>query len=142
MRNREGNVMHSLGDVIAAREELTGIGNATGEQVKLVTAILYDLTDQAQNVEIIFMNVTGSIGAESATYAPDDTVAQTIVGTHTFTLHSDANTSNIFVEPNLGLAMKTGVAGSLWAGLVCREGTPSYAAGGLVVSLVFEQYGV
>lgn len=130
---------HASGDVIAAPEELADCGLGTGRLVKLVHAILYDFSDQAQNVQIVFLSEDGSIGAESAAFGPTDGVAATIVGAHTFTLHTDAVNSNVFFEtPNI--VMETGVDGSLWAGLVCREGTPTYAADGLAVKLYFERF--
>lgn len=127
------------GDVIAAPEELEDCGLGTGRLVKLVSAILYDYSDQAQNVQIVFLTETGSIGAENAAFSPSDEVAATIAGMYTFTNHVDATNANVFIEQP-GIVMETGVDGSLWAGLVCREGTPTYAADGLAVRLYFERF--
>lgn len=127
------------GDVIAAPEEIADCGLGTGRLVKLVSAVLYDYSDQAQNTQIVFLSEDGSIGAENAAFAPSDAVAATIVGSYTFTAHSDLTNSQVCFE-NPNLVMETGVDGSLWAALICREGTPTYAADGLAVKLYFERF--
>ena len=126
----------SANDVIAAPQEVTDFFREIGGRAYLHTLVLLDEDDQAQDVDIVFMNATGSVGSEGAAFAPSDTVARTILGTVPVltTDYSDANTSQIATVRNVGLMMK-GASTSVFVAAVCRSGTPTYSAAGLRLRL-------
>ena len=129
-------------DVIAATQEITNVYRRVGGTIILQSLILLDEDDQAVDVDIVFLNADGSVGAEDAVFAPSDTVARTIVGTvsilssSTPSQYVDSNTSQYAVKTGLGLIMKAGSnTTSLWVAAVCRSGTPTYTAAGLKLKL-------
>lgn len=125
-------------DVIAAPQEIPGFFRSTGGIAYIHSIVLADKADQAQDVEFIFLNADGSIGAENAAYAPTDAVLETITGTFLVatTDYSDATNGQTVTKTNLGLMVKAAAGSdSLWVGAVCRSGTPTYAADSLIINL-------
>lgn len=126
-------------DVIAATQEVENFFPDTGSRrAFLHSLVLIDEDDQAQDVEIVFLNANGSVGAEDATYAPADSVLRTILGTVlvSTTDYSDGNTGQTATKANIGLMMKSAAnTRSVWIAAVCRSGTPTYSAAGLRLKL-------
>lgn len=137
---------YASGDVLAAPQELTGVFRRTAGQVELVSVLVLDEDDQGQNLDLVFMNADGSLGAENAALGPTDAVARTIVGIVPVTNWIDLANSQLAVETmnnNTGLPlMMEGASGasSLWVAAVCREGTPTYSAAGIRLKLGFRLY--
>lgn len=125
-------------DVIAATQEVTGFFRVSGGRAYLHSLILLDEDDQAQDIDIIFLNADGSVGNENAVFAPSDTVARTIIGAVSVTSsdYIDANTSQFAVKSNIGLLMEAASGStSIFVAAVCRSGTPTYTASGLKLKL-------
>ena len=128
-------------DVIAAPQELTTFFRHQGGVVSIHSLVTLDKDDQGQNIDLLFLNATGSIGAESAAFAPTDAVAQTIIGSHSVTDWKDATNSQYASEIGNRLVLKAANGSdSVWIAAVCREGTPTYSATGLVVKLGIERH--
>ena len=129
-------------DVIAGTQEVPDFFRVAGGVALLHSIVLLDEADQAQDVDIIFMNADGSVGAENAAYAPSDAIAAQIIGSVLIstTDYSDANTSQTATKSNVGLMLKAGPnTTSVWIAAVCRSGTPTYTASSLKLKLgVFE----
>ncbi len=124
-------------DVIAATQEVTSFFRKVGGTAFVHSIRLLDEDDQAQDVELVFLDADGSVGAENAAYAPSDTVARTIIGTVLVSTsdYSDANTSQTATKANVGLLLKSGASTSVWMAAVCRSGTPTYTAAGLKLKI-------
>ena len=121
-------------DVIAAPQEVAGFFRYPGGTAWLHSITLIDEDDQAQDVELVFLNATGSIGNEGAAYAPADAVLRTILGTVLISAsdYSDASNGQTATKPNVGLLLKAAESSSsVWIAAVCRSGTPTYSASGL-----------
>ncbi len=128
-------------DVIAAPQEITQFFRVPGGAVEVVSFNVLDKDDQGQNLDILFLNATGSIGAESAAFAPTDAVLETIIGCIPATNWIDATNSQLAVHANYRQIMKaTAAEDSVWVAAVCREGTPTYSAAGLIVQLGIVRY--
>jgi hypothetical protein len=123
-------------DVIAAPQEIAGFFSGPGRVTWVHSIVLQDGSDQAQDIELVFLNADGSIGNENAAYAPTDAVADTILGTVLFSAseYSDATNSQQVTKTNVGLMMK-GTSTSVWIGAVCRSGTPTYGASALKLKI-------
>lgn len=129
---------NSDNDVIAAPQEVTNFFRYPGGTAFVHTIVLLDGDDQAQDIELVFLNADGSVGAEDAAYAPTDAVAATILGSVLIAAseYSDANTSHTATKTNVGLLMKAASAQtSVWIAAVCRSGTPTYTAAGLKLKI-------
>lgn len=114
---------HATGDVVAAPEELVGFSREKGRGVLIASVTLVDESDTGAALDLIFLNASGSIGAESAAYGPTDAVALTIIGTIPIatTDYSDAANSKIATVRNIGLVMHPlATSTSVWVGLVAR----------------------
>lgn len=125
-------------EVIAAPQEVTNFFRLPGGVAYVHSIVLLDGDDQNQDVELIFLNATGSIGNENAAYAPADAVAATILGSVLVEAadYSDAVNSRIATKTNVGLMLKAaGSTNSVWIAAVCRGGTPTYTAAALKVKI-------
>lgn len=121
-------------DVIAITAEVLNFFQHPGDTVEVRSLVLIDEDDQAQDVEVVFLNATGSVGAANAKYAPADSVLRTIIGSHVFltTDYSDGDTGQTATKTNVGLLLRGGNnTTSLFIAAVCRSGTPTYTASGL-----------
>lgn len=120
-------------DVLAAPQEVTGFFRTAGGRARLQSLVLLDEDDQGQDIDIIFLDADGSIGAENAAFAPTDTVARTIVGTVSIVQADYCDAVNSMVAAGeVNMLMKAASAStSIWVGAVCRSGTPSHSASGI-----------
>lgn len=122
---------HTSGDVIAAPQELVDFAREMGRGVLLQSITLIDESDTGAAVDLVFLNASGSIGAESAAFAPTDAVALTVIGVVSVTAsdYADATNSKIATVGNIGLLMHpTAAATSVWVGLVARGSITPAAA--------------
>lgn len=125
-------------DVLAAPQEVTGFFRVAGGRAILQNLVLLDESDQGSDIDLIFMDATGSIGNENAAFAPTDAVARTIIGTVTLlaTANVDAANSQIQCANGIGMMMKAASGStSVWVAAVVRSGTPTYAADALKLKL-------
>lgn len=120
---------HGDRDVVAALQELTNFAPQIGGSAKLVSATLIDEADQGAAVDVVFYRATGTIGAESATYAPADAVLATHEGTINFTTFDDANAGQTSDLDNINKIMRTADdSTSIFVGIVAAAATTPAAA--------------
>lgn len=131
---------YTAGDVLAAPQEVTGVFVENGGRAVLQSIVLLDEDDQAQSIDLVFMNATGSLGNENAAVGPTDAVAATILGIVNVGTadYSDLANSQLATLRNVGLELKAASGTtSLWVGAICRSGTPTYTASGIKLKLGF-----
>lgn len=127
---------YASGDVLAAPQEITNFFSQYGDSCRLRSLLTIDLDDQGQNIDILFFNAAASIGVENAAFAPDDTNIAYLVGAVPVTGWVDAVNSQYSMDSGLDILMKPASGStSLWVGAVCREGTPTYSAGGVILKI-------
>lgn len=125
-------------DVIAITAEVAGFFQNPGATVEIRSIMLLDEDLQSQDIELIFMNATGSVGAANAAYAPTDAVSRSIIGTHLIVIaeYSAGSNASTATKPNVGLMLKgEDNSTSLFIAAVCRSGTPTYTASGLKLKI-------
>lgn len=114
---------HSAGDVVAAPEELVNFSRENGRGVLLESVTLIDDSDTGAALDLVFLNANGSIGAESAAFAPTDAVAGTVIGVVPVLAadYVDATNSRIATVKGIGLLMHpTADETSVWVAVVAR----------------------
>lgn len=123
---------HATGDVVAAPEELVDFSRENGRGVLLQSLTLVDASDTGIAFDLVFLNANGSIGAESAAFAPTDAVAATVIGVASVAAsdYADAANSKIATVKNIGLLMHpVATSTSVYVGLVARGSiTPGSAS--------------
>ena len=127
--------IYASADVLAAPQEVTNFCRVPYGVVEVVNVRAQDDDDQGQNFDLLFLNATGSIGAENAAFSPTDAVAATIVGEVAVTDYKDAVGSQYAVEESLKQLVKCDSAGSIYVAAVAREGTPTYTASGIKLKI-------
>lgn len=127
-----------ISDVLAAPQEIKHFFRKEGACAFIHSIVLQDESDQAQDVEIVFLNADGSIGAENAAYAPTDAVLNTILGTVLLAAsdYSDASNGQTATKTNIGLKIKSAsTTDSVWVAAITRSGTPTYGATGIKLKI-------
>lgn len=125
-------------DVLAAPQEVTNFFRKPGGTATLGSLVLLDEDDQAIDIDLLFLDATGSIGNENAAFAPTDAVARTILGRVSITSadYCDASNSQFATKTALGLLMKAAAdSTSVWVAAVVRSGTPTFTASGIRLKL-------
>lgn len=131
---------HATGDVIAAPQEIANFASGKGGSAKLVSVTLIDESDVGANVDLVFLRASGSIGAESAAFAPTDAVAATIEGVINLTTYDDAVNAKVACLDNINRVMGCAYdSNSIWVGLVARGSVTPAAADDLKIKLGIEQ---
>lgn len=98
-------------DVLAAPQELTGVFRSPGGKVTLQSIVLLDEDDNAQDIDLVFMDATGSLGAENAAVGPTDAVARSILGIFSVVVadYSDLANSQIVTKRDVRLPLQAAV---------------------------------
>jgi len=129
------------GDVLAAPQEVPMVGRVRGGVVQLGSLHLLDKDDQGGILDLVFMNATGSLGAENAACAPTDAVAATIIGTVSVVAadYVDLANSQCVTKTNLKLGLKCAHnTQSLWIAAISRD-TKTYTAAGITLKLYIKR---
>lgn len=132
---------YASGDVLAAPQEIPFVGRVRGGIVELGSIHLLDKDDNGGILDLVFMNATGSLGAENAACSPTDAVAATILGTVQIASanYVDLDKSQCATKTNLKLGLKCAHnTQSIWVALVSRD-TKTYTAAGLVAQFYFKR---
>jgi preprotein translocase subunit Sec63 len=133
---------YASGDVLAATQEVKDVfRQIPNGKVILQSVVLIDEDDQAQALDLVFLNADGSLGAENAAVGPTDAVARTIVGIVEVAAadYVDLANSQVAFLNNIGTMMKAeGAESSIWIAAVSR-GTGTYTAAGIKLKLGFLQ---
>jgi hypothetical protein len=134
---------YASGDRLGSIVTLTNVTKNTGGISRLVGLTVLDKEVQSQAFDILFFNASPTVAsADNAAIDITDAEMAKCVGRVTVgTANYVATASNSVATVNDINCYLKAVAGqsSLYALLVCRSGTPTYAAGSLVLSLTFEQ---
>ena len=114
---------HTAGDVVAAPEELVNFSREAGRGVLIESIVVIDESDTGAALDLVFLDASGSIGAESAAFTMTDAVALTCIGIVPITAsdYKDAVDNKVATVMNIGMLMHpTNAATSVWVGLVAR----------------------
>jgi len=126
-------------DVLAAPQEVTGFFAAKGGCAILQSIVLIDEDDQNVDIDVLFLDASGSIGNENAAFSPADAVARTIIGRVSFSAASDymdCINSRHGQKTGIGLPLKAADdSTSIWVAAVVRSGTPTFTASGIRLML-------
>ena len=71
---------YASGDVLADRQEIASVGLANGAGGVIQSIVLLDQDDQAQAMDIVFLNSDVSLGTENAAVSIADSDADKIIG--------------------------------------------------------------
>ena len=129
---------HAAGDVVAAPEELVNFAREAGRGVLIESVILVDESDTGAALDLVFLSADGSIGAESATFAPTDAVALTCLGVVSVTSsdYADFTNSQVATVTNVGLTIHPAEGQtSVWVGLVARGAITPAAADDITIKI-------
>jgi hypothetical protein len=129
-------------DVLVVPQAITGFFNKN-RITKLKEIRLLDEADQAQDLDIIFMSATGTLGTINGAFNPTDAVAQTILATIRIVAadYDDYINSQIATKREINALLRgADDATSVWIAAACRGGTPTYAASSLKLKLGVERY--
>ena len=129
---------HATGDVVAAPEEIVNFARVLGGAAMLDTVVLVDEDDNSAALDLVFLNASGSIGTESATFTMTDAVALTHLGTvNVLAADYDDNVDNkTATVTNLGLIMGCApTTTSVWMGIVARDSIDLAAVDDITVKL-------
>lgn len=130
-------------DVLVIPQEVTGFYRVKGGVTVLRSVVLLDEADQAQDLDLIFMNANGTLGTINGAFNPTDAVTATIVGTVRLVAadYDDYVNSQVITKTGLYLPMQAADGStSVWIGAACRSGTPTYAASSLKLKLGIDRY--
>lgn len=130
-------------DVLSVPLEVPNFFRTKGGVTVLRSIVLHDLADQAQDIDVLFMSATGTLGTINAAVSATDAVAATILGTVRLVAadYDDYINGQVITKTGLYLPMLAADgATSVWVATVCRSGTPTYAAASLTLKLGVERY--
>lgn len=130
-------------DVLVVPQEVTGFYRVKGGTVVLRSVVLLDEADQGQDLDLVFLNASGSLGTINGATNATDAVAATIVGTVRLVAadYDDYVNSQVITKTGLYLPMQAADGTtSVWIGAMCRSGTPTYAASSLKLKLGIDRY--
>lgn len=129
---------HAAGEVVAAPEELVGFARENSRGVLIQSVVLVDESDTGAALDLVFLSADGSIGAESASFAPTDAVALTVIGIVPILSsdYKDATNSRIATVTNVGLLLHPDEdTTSVWVGLVARGAITPAAADDITIKI-------
>ncbi len=133
------------GDVMSVAAEVAGVALDPGGCALLKSIVLSDNANQKQSLDILFFDSqpANSLGALNAAYALVDADSAKLLGRisviTTDYVSSGSNNAEVTVK-NIDLMLKAASRSkSIYIAIVCRSGTPTYAASSIVMRLGIEQ---
>lgn len=110
--------------------------NQTGPARKLVSVVVIDQADQAQDIDLVFSEGNITLGTINGAVNLSDADALKVCGVVSIltTDYSDTVNNQIATKRDVGLVMQ----GASYVSGICRSGTPTYAASSLRIKLGFE----
>lgn len=135
---------YASGDRLGSIMTLTGASRATGECTTLIDVAVIDQAKQSQAFDIEFFDESPTVASadNAAIDISDSEMADKWQGrVSVATTDYAAFAGNSSASPAASVKGLKPIAGSknLFALLVCRSGTPTYAAGSLVIKFKFAQ---
>lgn len=131
---------YASGDLLFDSVEIPAAVRANGYTAILGSITILDKADQGVAMTLLLANAATDFGAANAAPDPDDTEAGTVIGWVPIatTDYVDLGASKVACIRQLGLVLKAGAATtSLYLAGINGTGTPTYAAGDLVIQLGF-----
>jgi len=123
------------GDVLAEYQEVANAALISGGRLEITSLVILDKDDQAQALDIVFANTTGTLGSENAAVSISDADADEIVGVVEVAAadYVDLANSQIVTKTGLGIIAEL-AATSLYVGAISR-GTGTYTASGITLKI-------
>lgn len=126
-------------DVLADMQEVVNAHYISGGCIEIVSLVVLDKDDNGQDMEIVFMNASGSLGSENSAVSISDADADKIVSIVSTNTPIDYINSKISIMnapsvDGLGVICKLATT-SLYVGAVLRSGTPTYSADGITLKI-------
>lgn len=127
------------GDVLADYQAIADASLISGGRIEIVSVVLLDKDDQAQALDIVFANTTGTLGTENAAVTISDADADEIVGIIEVAAadYVDLANSQLVTKTNVGIMAEL-AATSLYVGAISR-GTGTYTASGITLKIGVKQ---
>lgn len=127
---------YASGDVLAATQEIASALRLSGGSGLLHSIMVLDKDDQAQALDLVFLNANGSIGTENSAVSVTDAVADTILGIVEVAAgdYVDLVNSQLAVKTNVGIVLKVASGTSLYVAAISR-GTGTYTASGVTLKV-------
>lgn len=134
---------YASGDVLFVPTKLSNVTLETKGSSNLRTINILDLNDQKQAIDLLFFDEDpGDIGAANAALAMSDAEFASFIGRVSIAtgdyVSGNANASVTKLLEMLIVAKTK--SKDIWVAGVCRSGTPTYAANGLVFKFMLERY--
>lgn len=109
---------------------------ANGPARKLVSVVILDEADQAQDIDLIFFDGNVTLGTINGAVNISDADARKILGSVSVVIadYCDTINSQVATKRDVNLIMQN----PAYIGGVLRSGTPTYAASSLKIKLGFE----
>jgi hypothetical protein len=125
-------------DVLAIPQAVVGVFRHPGDVRRLVSVVLLDEADQAQDVELVFFNADATLGTINGAVSISDADARKVIGSVLIqtTDYSDLINSQVATKQGLDLVMKSATS-ECWVGAIVRSGTPTYGAASMKLKLGF-----
>lgn len=130
--------IYATGDVLAATQDVGEVFRKNGGAGVIQSVAVIDLDDQAQAIDLIFLDLEGAIGTENAAVSIADNVADNILGIVSVAAadYVDMVNSQVATAVNVGIAVKAQSSSKhLYVAAVCRSGTPTHSAAGIVLKV-------
>ena len=112
--------------------------SAMNKARKLVSVVILDEADQAQDIDLVFTAGNVTLGTINSAVSISDADARNILGVVSVLIanYSDMIGSQVATKTGIDLIMQPNT--TLYVGGVLRSGTPTYAASSLRIKLGFE----
>lgn len=133
------------GDVIADTEIIPGQVFRAAKGVSMLRSLtVLDKDDQGTAIDVVLLSRLVSLGTENAAISITDANAEAILGVVSVAAadFTDLINSRVATKSDINLALAADPGSNsaeLYAALVCRSGTPTYTASGLIVSFGIER---
>lgn len=125
-------------DVLVVPQKVVGFFTAPGGTRRLKSVVLLDEADQAQDIDLLFLNADATLGTINAAVSMTDADARKVIGAVSLVAadYVDLVNGQVAVKQGLDWILKAADdEADLWIGAVCRSGTPTYAASSLKLKL-------
>lgn len=127
-------------DVLAIPQVIPGVFSPPGGVKVLRSVVLLDEADQAQDIDLLFLDANATLGTINAAVSISDADARKVIGKVSIVAadYCDLVNSQVAVKEGLYLPMRAAAnSGDLWIAAIVRSGTPTYAAASLKLKLAF-----
>lgn len=128
-------------DVLAIPQAVPGFFRSSDDARKIVSVVLLDEADQAQDIDLVFLNGDVTLGTINSAVNISDVDARKILGTVSILIadYCDIINSQVATKRDVNLIVKAASPGTtLYIAAIVRSGTPTYAASSLKLKIGVE----